>query len=388
MITRMKLYHVTFAIVFLMMLAVLVRFCWAADGNVSTHPGASAAEAKLELIRASEDGSHFVCAESGAKFVAWGFNYDHDASGRLLEDYWYQEWSTVVEDFKETKALGANVVRIHLQVAKFMDGPAEPNETALGRLARLVKLAEQTKLYLDITGLGCYHKKDVPKWYGAMGEAGRWQVQALFWEAVAKTCSQSSAVFCYDLMNEPVLPGENEKQTEWLLGEFGGKYFVQRITLELAGRTRKQVAKAWVDKLAAAIRKHDDRHMITVGVIPWAHVFPGAKPLFYSKQVGGNLDFASVHFYPKTGEVDKALTALAAYDVGKPLVIEEMFPLHCSIEELSVFVDGARKIAEGWIGFYWGKTIEEYARQDTELAGALTKSWLEYFRAKASVILK
>jgi len=368
--------------------AVAVRFCWAADGNVSTHPGASAAEAELELIRPSEDGSHFVCAQSGAKFVAWGFNYDHDASGRLLEDYWHQEWSTVVEDFKEMEALGANVVRIHLQVAKFMKGPGEFNEAALGQLARLVKLAEQTKLYLDITGLGCYHKKDVPDWYAAMGEAGRWQVQALFWEAVAKTCAKSPAVFCYDLMNEPVLPGANEKQTEWLLGEFAGKHFVQRIALELAGRTRKQVAKAWVDKLAAAIRKHDDRHMITVGVIPWAHVFPGAKPLFYSKQVGGNLDFASVHFYPKRGEVDKALTALAAYDVGKPLVVEEMFPLRCSTEDLSVFVDGSRKIADGWIGFYWGKTIEEYAAEDLDVAGALTKTWLEYFHAKTPVILK
>jgi len=65
-----------------------------------------------------------------------------------------------------------------------------------------------------------------------------------------------------------------------------------------------------------------------------------------------------------------------------------MFPLHCSIEELGVFVDGSRKIADGWIGFYWGKTINEYAGQDIDLAGALTKSWLEYFRAKASVILK
>ena len=40
-----------------------------------------------------------------------------------------------------------------------------------------------------------------------MDEAQRWRVQALFWEAVAKTCAKSNAVFCYDLMNEPILPG-------------------------------------------------------------------------------------------------------------------------------------------------------------------------------------
>ena len=239
------------------------------------------AEAGLELICVSEDGRRFVGAESGERFVGWGFNYDHDDSGRLLEDYWYEEWSTVVEDFKEMKALGANVVRIHPQVAKFMKTAKEPDEAALKQLVRLVRLAEKTGLYLDITGLGCYHKEDVPKWYDAMDEAGRWEVQALFWEAIAKNCAQSPAVFCYDLMNEPILPGEKSKETEWLTGEFGGKYFVQRISLDLAGRTRKQVAKMWVDKLSAAIRKHDKRHMITVGVIPWAYTFSKARPLFY-----------------------------------------------------------------------------------------------------------
>jgi len=345
-------------------------------------------ESKLELIRPSEDGSGFIRAGSGEKFLAWGFNYDHDDPGRLLEDYWHKEWATIVEDFKEIKALGANTVRIHLQTAKFMQTPTEPNKASLKRLARLVELAEQIGLYLDITGLGCYHKQDVPDWYDAMDEAARWDVQTRFWEAVAKTCVGSPAIFCYDLMNEPILPSTEKAETEWLAGEFGGKYFVQRITLDLAGRTRQQVAKAWVDKLVAAIRKHDDRHMVTVGVIPWAHVWPNAKPFFYSKQVGENLDFVSVHFYPKKGEVNKALTALAAYEIGKPLVIEEMFPLKCGIEQMDSFIDGSRHIADGWISFYWGKSINEYAKGDLDLAGAITKSWLEHFRAKTSEILR
>ena len=127
--------------------------------------------------------------------------------------------------------------------------------------------------------------------------------------------------------------------------------------------------------------------MVTVGVIPWVHVFPKAKPLFYSEEVGRNLDFVSVHFYPKKGEVDKALTALAAYDIGKPVVVEEIFPLRCSIEELAVFIDASREIADGYVGFYWGTTIDEYSREEVNLAGALTKSWLKYFSAKAPEIL-
>ena len=344
-------------------------------------------ESKLELIRPSKDGSGFVYTGSGEKFVAWGFNYDHDDPGRLLEDYWHQEWPTVLEDFKEIKALGANVVRIHPQVSKFMQTPTEPNQASLEQLARLVELAEQTGLYLDITGLGCYHKKDVPEWYDAMDEATRWNVQARYWEAIAKTCAGSPAIFCYDLMNEPILPGSDKAETEWLAGEFGGKYFVQRITLDLAGRTREQVAKAWVDKLVGAIRKHDQKHMITVGVIPWAHTFPKAKPLFYSPQVGSNLDFVSVHFYPKKGEVEKALMALAVYDVGKPLVIEETSPLWCGQEDFGRFFDGSREIVDGWIGFYWGTTIEEYAQRKEDIAAGIMKEWLEFFQAKTPVIL-
>jgi hypothetical protein len=347
---------------------------------------AQKAEAGLELIRVSADGRDFVYAESGKRFFAWGFNYDHDDSGRLIENYWHQEWSTVVEDFKEIKALGANVVRIHPQLAKFMKSAKEPDEASSKQLVRLVRLAEETGLYLDITGLGCYHKKDVPRWYDAMDEAGRWEVQAVFWEAIAKNCAASPAIFCYDLMNEPILPGNKEKQTDWLAGEFGGKYFVQRISLDLAGRTRKQVARMWVDKLVAAIRKHDKHHMITVGVIPWAHTFPKAKPLFYSKEVGENIDFVCVHFYPKKGEVQKALTALAVYDVGKPLVIEECFPLQCGIEEFDLFVDKSLDIVDGYVGFYWGKTIEEYSAPNAGIADSIMRNWLEYFRTKGPEI--
>ena len=369
----MKLNHSTFAIVYLLITALSFNLCCARD---MTHIGPPAPG--LEWIRPSNDGTHFIRAQSGAEFVAWGFNYDHDDSGQLLEDYWKKEWSTVAEDFREMKTLGANVVRIHLQTAKFMKSPQQLDKASLAQLARLVKLAEQTGLYLDITGLGCYHKKDVPKWYDSMDETQRWNTQALFWKAIAKTCAKSPAIFCYDLMNEPILPGENKKETDWLAGEFAGSYFVQRITLDLVGRTQKEVAKTWIDKLTSAIRKHDNRHMITVGVIPWVHTFPKAKPFFYSNEVAANLDFASVHFYPKNGEVEKALTALSAYDIGKPLVIEEMFPLHCSIDELALFIDASRSFADGYIGFYWGKTIDEY-NEKSDIPSAITKSWLKYF---------
>ena len=37
---------------------------------------------------------------------------------------------------------------------------------------------EQTGLRLDVTGLGCYHRRDVPAWYDGLNEERRWAAQA------------------------------------------------------------------------------------------------------------------------------------------------------------------------------------------------------------------
>jgi len=338
--------------------------------------------ASLAYVRVSPDNTHFVLEKSGQRIVFWGFNYDRDDAGRLLEDYWADEWDTVAADFREMKDLGANVVRVHLQLGKFMTTAEQPNAESLRRLGKLVRLAEQTGLYLDVTGLGCYHKKDVPPWYDGLDESARWDVQARFWTAVATVCKDSPAIFCYDLMNEPVVGGAGEKN-DWLPGKpLGDKHYVQRVTLDPRGRTPQQVARAWVEKLTVAIRAVDDRHLITVGVIPWTQVWKNAKPIFYAPEVHGPLDFVSVHFYPKKVPLEESLAALKAYDVGKPLVIEEIFPLEAGIEETEQFINASRTQAgvDGWISFYWGKSIDEN-KQKGDFVGALMSQWLPRFSA-------
>ena len=129
----------------------------------------------------------------------------------MIEDYWRDDWETVAEDFKEIKALGANVIRVHLQLGRYMKTAKLLDQANLEQLAKLLKLAERTGLYIDLTGLGCYHKQDVPKWYGKLEESERWNVQARFWQAVAKVCKDSPAIFCHNLMNEPVLPAKKQR---------------------------------------------------------------------------------------------------------------------------------------------------------------------------------
>jgi hypothetical protein len=339
----------------------------------------------MKRVRISEDRRTFILEEEGSRFVPWGFNYDHDEQGQLLEDYWDTEWSKVEEDFREIKKLGANVVRIHLQFGKFMQEPNKPNDAALNQLTRLLRLAEQLHLYLDITGLGCYHKKDVPIWYDNLSEKNRWDVQAYFWETIAERCARSPAIFCYDLMNEPIVPGGARKRGEWLGPPFAGKHFVQFITLDQADRPRPIIARQWIQHLIAAIRKHDRRHLITVGLVSWSLDRPGLTSGFVPESIISELDFLSVHLYPEKSGVDKAIDTLKGFSLGKPLIVEEIFPLNCSIPELEQFVESSQTIATGWLGFYWGKTPEE-CRQSREIPDALMLAWLELFQKKADTI--
>ncbi|HEU5118391.1 MAG TPA: cellulase family glycosylhydrolase [Isosphaeraceae bacterium] len=338
------------------------------------------ADRPLETIQVS--GLEFERVPSHERFLPWGFNYDRDDQGHLIEDYWETDWPRVQGDFQEMKALGANVVRVHLQFGKFMKSATEPNEKALEQLGKLLTLAETTGLYLDLTGLGCYHKADVPEWYDALTEEERWSAQARFWEAVASRGSESPAVFCYDLMNEPIVPGGQRKPGDWLGPAFAGKHYVQVISLDQKDRPRPQVAKAWIKTLVTAIRKHDSRHLITVGLVDWSLNRPGLTSGFVPAEVAEDLDFVSVHLYPESGKVDEALKTLKGFQVGKSVVIEETFPLKCSFDEFERFLDLASEQNVGVIGFYWGKSPEEL-RDAKSISDALMSKWLELFSRRA-----
>lgn len=335
---------------------------------------ASLAESKqMEWIKIGKDGKSFVLASSGKAFVPRGFNYDRDADGRLLEDYWETEWPKVQEDFAEMKALGANVVRIHLQFGRFMQSPSKSNSKALDRLERLVLLAESLDLRLDLTGLACYKKEHVPDWYDKLSEKDRWRAQAVFWEAIAARCADHPGVFCYDFMNEPVVPSGRNEPGQWLGGEFAGYYYVQYITLDQQDRPRPEIARDWLRAMRSAVRKHDPRRLVTVGLLPTSS--SGFEP----KSVAPEVDFICVHIYPESAKMQESLDTVKEFSVRKPLVIEEIFPMHCSIPELRQFLKNSGKYAAGWIGFYWGKTPEQY-RVSGSISDAIMLSWLELFQ--------
>ena len=201
-----------------------------------------------------------------------------------------------------------------------------------------------------------------------------------FWRAVARECRNSPAVFCYDLMNEPVAPAGTNWQTNWLGPAFAGKHFVQRIALERKSRERSDISADWIQHLSKAIRKEDKRTLITVGLVDWSLDRPGLSSGFIPEFVGRHMDFISVHIYPKSGKVQDALDTLRGFAIGKPVVVEETFPLHCSAADLESFIKQSSEVS-GWIGFYWGKTMEE-CRNSKEIGDQLTYQWLELFRRR------
>jgi hypothetical protein len=213
----------------------------------------------------------------------------------------------------------------------------------------------------------------VPAWYDAMSQEERWAAQANFWKALAARGAKSTAVFCYDLMNEPVSPGGPTK--EWLAGDLGGKHYVQFISLDPKGIEKSTLALKWTEQLSAAIRKEDPNALVTVGLIP---LWSGFDPKDFTEA----LDFISIHVYPEKGKVDEALKLVEKHSVGRPIVIEEMFPMKCSAEELGEFIDGSKKHVCGWIGFFWGQTPADL-RAAKEPSAPVILAWLELFQKKA-----
>jgi Cellulase (glycosyl hydrolase family 5) len=341
----------------------------------------SHSSAPLPRIAIASNGHDFVNTASGHPFHPWGMNYGNN--GRLMEDFWDSDWETFAKDFRDMKAMGANVVRVHLQFGKFMRSSTEPNTNAFAQFNRLLQLAEQTGLYLDITGLACYRPADVPAWYDAMDESARWSAQARFWELVARTCASRPVVFCYDLINEPFSPGERRDPGKWYPDVlFGGYDFLQFIALDPAGRKREDIPAQWIQRMTKAIRTYDKSTLITVGMLPWSrdwHHLSG----FIPEKVAPELDFLCIHLYPDTKKPGEALESLQKFAVGKPIVIEETFPLYCSTEELKTFLRASKQDACGWIGHYDGKTFDELnalkATGQITTSQSVYRQWLELF---------
>lgn len=342
---------------------------------------AAAAQPAWIAVNKSSDG--FVLLSTGAAFIPWGFNYHRDERFRLLDDYWNDDgpdgWAKVERDFRAMKRLGANVIRINLQFARFMQAPGTPNRKSLARLRTLISLAEEIGVYLDITGLGTFRAADVPAWYRDLAERERWNSQAEFWKAVAQVGANRPGVFAYNLMNEFLVATEKRSAGEWTHPlELEGLRYLEYINLDPAGRAPADIARAWLRQMTQAIRTQDRRHLITVGLFWFANANPENLPV-KPAEIAAEVDFVAVHVYPVAGKVDGALDYVAHYKKGKPVVVEETFPVTCSPAEYADFLLRSRNVASGWLAHYWSLTPEDL-KGKTDLESSLLRESLDSFQ--------
>jgi len=331
--------------------------------------------AVLDWIKVSLDNKKFIFEQNEERFAPLGFNYDHDEHYRLLEDYWHDEWEKVVKDFQSMKDLGATVVRVHLQLGKFLLSPHEVNNKEFLKLDALFDLAASMDIYIALVGLGCYHKEDVPDWYTNMDTESRWETQAFFWKNIAQRYADNPVCFCFDLMNEPVVPGRVREPGSWLGAEFAGKCFLQFITLNGTKESRTDTAIRWIKYLLEAIRQYDKKRLVTVGLVDWSLNRPGMNSGFYPDSIMEYIDFISAHLYPETGKPEVMLETLKHFAVGKPVVIDETFHLKCPVEDEEWFLQQARQYAEGFLGFYTDYVDPPQTFHDSERNRAV-KQWL------------
>ena len=325
--------------------------------------------ADMETVKIAPDKKGFILFPSGDRYVPWGHNYGSvDILDRLVKDP-----SRVERDFAEMRAAGTTVARIHPEMPQILDAPDKANPEALDRLRKLLKIAESQGIYLKITGMACYKIENRLPWYDSMDEQDRWKTQAFFLETIAQTCAESPAVFAYDLINEPAAVGK--PADGWYMGRMGDVEFCQRLSLDPGNRTGDDIFREWTKRMVASIRKHDQTHLITMGMLP----FPGAYTA-----AAEQLDFVSPHLYPKSGKVDDEIKLLQKFDWGKPIVIGETFPLTCGVDDERDFLLKSREFAQGWIGHWPDESPVELAELKktgkATIHNAIWLSWVELFQ--------
>jgi hypothetical protein len=326
---------------------LMLTFGWPSPAHGQRGDRAASA-APFGLPEVHRQGRDLVAA--GERFRIWGFNYglgkrypilayfDHPTERRLQR---------VVADIREARRLGANTLRVYLEIKAFMKGPHQPNRQALAALAALLDRAEQLHVYLDLTGNIVW--RAAPAWYDALPEQARWAVQARFWRAVARTAQGSPAVLVYELTSEPVIADAED----WYCGSIDGYTFVQRIVRETSGRDRSLLARRWIRLLTRSIRQHDRRHLIGLGLLPFGGAFGAAN-------VADLLDVLLLHAYPEKGREIEALSHVRDFAAqGKPVVLGETAPLLGTPDTWRAFLSGSRGFVDGFLFFYDGRAPEE-----------------------------
>ena len=389
--------------------------------------------ASLPKIRVAADGRTFE-TEDGRPFVPIGVNYFRPGTGWAPQLWKQFDAEATRQDFLRMKQMGVTCVRVFLTYGSFLTEPHRLNDEGLEKLDQLLKIAEQTGIYIHPTGPD--HWEGVPKWAATDRIADPDVLAALetFWKLLARRYQGRQVLFAYDLLNEPQVGwNSTAMRTQW------NRYLKTKYpSAEALARAwqvdpeeiswgsqsppepkpssgdsqlldyqsfRESVADEWTRRQATAIKSVDPDALVTVGLIQWSvpAKLPGVQhySAFRPARMAKLLDFLEIHFYPlATGFYDyttdeqqqrnlayleSILREVAA--PGRPVVLAEFgwygggkltinqgrHPA-ASEENQARWCRGAVEtslgLATGWLN--WGLYDHPEARDVTQLTGLLS----------------
>lgn len=307
------------------------------------------------MPRISVHGDHLT--RDGKPWRAFGYNwgagtrypilryFDRPSAARL---------DALVAEMRTARRLGANSLRIPLELHQVMQSPTRPRPVTLRALAALLAAAEREGVYLDITSNVAWRRALSPGWYDRLPEPQRWDVQARLWRHVAGVASRSPAVLCYELTSEPLINLGTPDPSRYYIGDYGGYTFLQ-VVAAAAGRDPRAVARAWASKLRDAVHSRDDRP-VTIGLLP----FDSPEFAFSPTNIASAVDMITLHDYPKAGHGGESAGIIRrAAGLGKPVMLGETFILHDEPATRHFLTAAAPYLNGGVLGFFDGRAPGE-----------------------------
>src|SRR5262249_31283806 len=162
------------------------RVCWCLSMPVAMVCAGTLALAALTPTPATAAGTamprigvHGARLYAGPRpWKAWGMNWgigDHAPVIAYFDDPSPADLAVLQTELRTARAMGANSMRIYLQLAQVMATPTHPRQRTLTALQRLLALAQHERIYLDITGDLVWQTKYAPGWYRQLPYQTRWQ---------------------------------------------------------------------------------------------------------------------------------------------------------------------------------------------------------------------
>jgi hypothetical protein len=313
--------------------------------------------------------SNFIAADGarlvrgGKPFRPFGFNDTTGGTGAAGEYFAHPTPAGLAQvrtDFADAKRLGANTMRVFLQLHDFVergpDGAVHVRPDRIAAFRQVLHVAEQDGIALDVTGNLAWRPNSTPHWYDMMSNQQRWDVQSTFWRAVAGAAKDSPAVLCYELTSEPGVTSDTHGS--WYGDEFGGFNFTQWIARGVPDAQAGATMQRWTRQLTAAIRVQDPDHLVGVGVLP----FTGGPTS--PTTLADDVDLLIYHDYPGAKIASNVATAKAFAAEGKPVLLGETSALNDDIATQERFLHSVEPYVAGTLSFYDGRD-PEHMRVDT-----------------------